>query len=376
VNAGDDAIGCSATPFELLDGIHHEHLPSGGNAELRHVELKHLLDKASSCNCGAVDPTDVKESLVSDIPFLDIPTSEDYRKHRIRLLEAELDLRNQREQVAELRRALPPGPVIDVEYVFDEGDPDLTVEGASTQRRTRLAELFDPGQNQLFIYHMMFGPDWDQGCRMCSMWLDGLNGVAKHIRETASFAVIAKAELPKLRAWARHRGWTSLRLLSSHGTTFNQDMRVEDGDGEQHAGVSVLTREADHSRSVLTGAMVSAGSPTGWRVGSASLGASGAATSIGGHDPHGLRGDQGAPASELDLPSDDDGWELERSRGGRHQSGNRLAIYRPRLRRASRFEAVRQWWADRVSYRQELHPLPAGPLGLDPAEQAPTLRPR
>jgi predicted dithiol-disulfide oxidoreductase (DUF899 family) len=181
--------------------------------------------------------------MMGDIPVLDITAGEDYRTHRERLLAAELKLRDQREEVAELRRALPPGPVIDVDYVLGEGDPDLEVDDPRTYRDTRLAELFAPGRDQLFIYHMMFAPEWDQGCRMCSMWLDGLNGVAHHIGEHAGFAVVAKAELPKLRAWARHRGWARLRLLSSHGTTFNRDFAVEAADGEQLADVSVFTRD-------------------------------------------------------------------------------------------------------------------------------------
>src|SRR6266516_3635485 len=109
---------------------------------------------------------------MSDTPVLDIPASDSYQAHRQRLLDAEQRLRDQREQVAELRRALPPGPVIDTDYVFREGDPDLNVESADSERDTRLPYLFAPGQDQLIVYHMMFAPDWDQGCRMCSMWID------------------------------------------------------------------------------------------------------------------------------------------------------------------------------------------------------------
>ncbi len=181
---------------------------------------------------------------MSDIPVLDLPMSEEYREHRARLVAAERELRDHREQVAELRRALPPGPVIDQRYVFLEGDPDLAVDDPTTYHQTTFDELFTSGKESLVVYHMMFAPEWDQGCRMCSMWLDGLNGVARHIEENASFVVIAKAELPVLRSWARHRGWTNLRLLSSYGTTFNRDMRVEEPDGEQMAGVSVFTRSS------------------------------------------------------------------------------------------------------------------------------------
>jgi len=183
---------------------------------------------------------------VSDTPFMDIPASDEYQAARERLLQAERDLRDQRERVAELRRELPQGPAID-DYVFDEGDPDLEVNGAETYRQTHLRDLFDPDRDQLLVYHMMYDPAWEQGCRMCSLWLDGLNGVAHHIRETTSFAVIAKADLPKLRAWARHRGWGRLRLLSSFGSTFNTDLGVENPEWGQMAGASVFTKEADGS---------------------------------------------------------------------------------------------------------------------------------
>jgi hypothetical protein len=54
--------------------------------------------------------------------------------------------------------------------------------------------------------------------------IDGLHGVSHHLAQRVDFAVIAKAPLPKLRAWARHRGWAGLRLLSSHDSTFNLDL--------------------------------------------------------------------------------------------------------------------------------------------------------
>ena len=38
---------------------------------------------------------------------------------------------------------------------------------------------------------------------MCSLWVDGLHGVAHHLVRHAGFAVVAKAPLPKLLAWAR-----------------------------------------------------------------------------------------------------------------------------------------------------------------------------
>ncbi len=64
-----------------------------------------------------------------------------------------------------------------------------------------------------------------------------------HLTQRASFAVIAKADIEKLRAWGRRRGWNSLRLLSSHDSRFNEDFNVE-LDGAQLPAVSVFARDS------------------------------------------------------------------------------------------------------------------------------------
>ncbi|HEY5011192.1 MAG TPA: DUF899 family protein, partial [Acidimicrobiia bacterium] len=50
--------------------------------------------------------------------------SEEYRQRREALRLAEVELIENRERVAALRRALPPGPVVD-DYTFLEGPSDL-----------------------------------------------------------------------------------------------------------------------------------------------------------------------------------------------------------------------------------------------------------
>jgi predicted dithiol-disulfide oxidoreductase (DUF899 family) len=41
-----------------------------------------------------------------------------------------------------------------------------------TNEGTRaLSELF-AGRSQLIVYHFMFGPDWTEGCPLCSFWAD------------------------------------------------------------------------------------------------------------------------------------------------------------------------------------------------------------
>jgi predicted dithiol-disulfide oxidoreductase (DUF899 family) len=166
----------------------------------------------------------------------------EYERSRKALQEAEMALRDQIERVAQMRRSLPLGkPMPD--YVFREGPPDLSRNDPTDFREVRLSELFDEGHDALIVDHLMFHPDDESPCIMCSMWADGYNAIAPHIRQRASFVIVAKAEIGKLRRWARERGWDRIRLLSSHDSTFNRDMHMESEDGGQEAGLSVFTRD-------------------------------------------------------------------------------------------------------------------------------------
>ncbi len=96
--------------------------------------------------------------------------SAEYRKLRDELLEAESALKDQRERVAELRRRLPTGAKLETDYVFREGPADLSRNAESDFFETRLSELFPDGRDQLIVQHMMFAPEAEQACPMCSMW--------------------------------------------------------------------------------------------------------------------------------------------------------------------------------------------------------------
>lgn len=151
--------------------------------------------------------------------------SDEYREARNALLEAEIDLSAQIERVAQMRRTLPPGPAIKEDYTFAEGSRDL--KDTTTVKSVRLSELFEGGRDTLILINFMFAPQDDTPCRMCNMWADGYNAVAEHLSQVVNFALVAKADIHKLRAWAAHRGWTQIRLLSSHDNTFNRDYLTE-----------------------------------------------------------------------------------------------------------------------------------------------------
>ena len=105
----------------------------------------------------------------------------------------------------------------------------------------RLSELFTSPDRPLVIYHLMYGKAQTSPCPMCTMWIDGFNGVAHHLAQNVDFAVAAAAGIAPLRAHARARGWDRLRLLSCGGNAFKFDLGSEDADGNQQSTVSVFT---------------------------------------------------------------------------------------------------------------------------------------
>jgi predicted dithiol-disulfide oxidoreductase (DUF899 family) len=183
--------------------------------------------------------------------------SNEYRRARSELLEAEIELKELNERVAAMRRALPAGGLIKEDYVFESADNGSEV---------KLSELFEPGKDSLIIYHMMF-PRWsqdqragapggktaelplvEQPCPSCTSIVDGLEGAAFHVAERANLVVVAKTSPERLGTYARERGWHNLRLLSSRNNTFNFDYRAETPDGGQRASLNVFSRDADGIR--------------------------------------------------------------------------------------------------------------------------------
>ncbi|MGW3738589.1 DUF899 family protein [Streptomyces sp. NPDC005148] len=158
---------------------------------------------------------------------------------------AEIELMRHRERIADLRRRLPPGPVVD-DYALEEGPADLGA-GDVPVKTVRLSQLFTAPGRDLVVYHFMYGKQQTQPCPMCTMWIDGFNGIAHHVAQNVDFAIVAAADLPTLRAHARGRQWENLRLLSAGSSTFKYDLGSEDADGNQDSTVSVFTRDSDGS---------------------------------------------------------------------------------------------------------------------------------
>lgn len=132
---------------------------------------------------------------------------------RKRLLTKEKTFTRQRDALARARRALP-WVRIDTPYSFD-----------GVRGRETLADLFQ-GRSQLAVYHFMFPPEWDEGCKHCSFWADNFNPVIVHLEHRdASFVAISRAPIAKIERFKQRMGW-SFKWLSSGGNDFNYDFQA------------------------------------------------------------------------------------------------------------------------------------------------------
>ena len=167
--------------------------------------------------------------------------STEYSGARKRLDSAEIELREHVERVAAMRRALPPGPSVQ-DYTFLEGD-----------REVHLRDLFAPDKPYLVMYHVMYWPDDKEFCPMCSMWVDGLDGVAHHIEQNANLVVAALAPVPALREWKEHRGWRRVRVLADTDASFARDTGAENADGDPQPTILVFEKKSSGIHHVYTG---------------------------------------------------------------------------------------------------------------------------
>ena len=132
---------------------------------------------------------------------------------RKKLLAEEKEFTRLRDQLSKKRRELP-WERVDKPYVFDGPDGKAT-----------LADLFE-SRGQLIVYHFMFDPSWEAGCKSCSFWADNFNDIIVHLNHRdATMVAISRAPYEKLAAYRKRMGW-SFKWFSSSGNDFNRDYQV------------------------------------------------------------------------------------------------------------------------------------------------------
>lgn len=132
---------------------------------------------------------------------------------RKRLLAKEKEFTRLRDAIGKERRELP-WETVEKNYVFD-----------GPAGKETLADLFE-GRSQLIVYHFMYGPGWDEGCKACSLMADHFNPAIVHLNHRdVTMVAVSHAAMPKLAAFKKRMGWT-FKWVSSGGGDFNRDFQV------------------------------------------------------------------------------------------------------------------------------------------------------
>jgi predicted dithiol-disulfide oxidoreductase (DUF899 family) len=142
-----------------------------------------------------------------------VVSHEEWLSARTSFLAKEKEFTKLRDELTRQRRELP-WERVDKTYVFDG-------EGG----KVNLSELFGD-QSQLVVYHFMFHPAGNEGCKHCSFWADNFDGIPVHLKHRdVAFAAISRAPLEKIQAFRKRMGWSFL-WLSSFSNEFNYDFGV------------------------------------------------------------------------------------------------------------------------------------------------------
>jgi predicted dithiol-disulfide oxidoreductase (DUF899 family) len=142
-----------------------------------------------------------------------VVSREAWLKARSAFLAKEKEFTRLRDDLSRQRRELP-WERVEKNYAFDGpgGEESLT-------------DLFG-NRSQLIVYHFMFNPASDEGCKHCSFWADNFNGVPAHLNHRdVSFVAISRAPLAKIDPFKKRMGW-SFKWVSSARTDFNYDYQA------------------------------------------------------------------------------------------------------------------------------------------------------
>jgi predicted dithiol-disulfide oxidoreductase (DUF899 family) len=139
-----------------------------------------------------------------------VVSHEQWLRARIAFLKKEKEFTGLRDELSQQRRELP-WELVEKKYVFD-----------SPNGKRSFAELFE-NRSQLIVYHFMFNPASEEGCKHCSFWADNFDDIVIHLNHRdATFAAISRAPLAKIEAFKKRMGW-SFPWLSSSQNDFNYD---------------------------------------------------------------------------------------------------------------------------------------------------------
>ncbi|KAJ6445266.1 serine carboxypeptidase [Purpureocillium lavendulum] len=149
-------------------------------------------------------------SAAVETPTPKVVTREEWLDARRALLVKEKELTRANDALSAERRSLPMVEVTKP-YSFK----------SATKSDLKLEDLFN-GKDQLIVYHFMFSPDSDSGCRGCTHIGECLPDV-RHLRfKNTNLVCVSRASPDKLDRYKALAGWT-FPWYSSEGSDFNYD---------------------------------------------------------------------------------------------------------------------------------------------------------
>jgi predicted dithiol-disulfide oxidoreductase (DUF899 family) len=163
--------------------------------------------------------------------------SAEYDAAREALLAEEIELRRHATRLVELRRKLPPGPVIAKDYRFkDEQGFEVG-----------LIDLFGD-KDTLVTYFWMYGPQRERPCPMCTNLLGSVNGNAADIKQRVALKILGRSSVERQFAFAQERGWRDLEFVQTVGDDYANDLGLLQPDGSEYPALTVFRRDGDKVR--------------------------------------------------------------------------------------------------------------------------------
>ena len=135
----------------------------------------------------------------------------------------EYEIMQKAQQLAALRAVEEPAEVTD--YVFQSAGGEI-----------RLSDLF-AGRDRLLVVHNM-----GQGCRYCTLWADGINGILPHLEDAMAVALVSKDPAETQRRMALDRGWVF--QLASHGGGAYMTEQCAMGEQANMPGAAIYERRS------------------------------------------------------------------------------------------------------------------------------------
>jgi predicted dithiol-disulfide oxidoreductase (DUF899 family) len=133
-----------------------------------------------------------RKEIEMDLP--EVVSAGDWEAAQNELRAKEKELTRRSDELAAERRRLPRTKV-EREYEFE-----------GPQGKVALPDLFE-GRRQLVLYHFMFGPNQEEGCGGCCMFIDQVGHPAHLHARDVTFAITSRAPFAKLEPFRQRLGW-------------------------------------------------------------------------------------------------------------------------------------------------------------------------